>query len=208
MSETYTNVGLHVQLFDDIQSNLTDIECDVLYEKLYENNIHIGGKNRDLLYRPFIDCPIYDFELWSYDQSIINEWRDKFEETLIDLNINYASGTIKLFFVSYYTGADHPLVYYKTEKLPVSELKPFDMERHKKDSELEPLRKRWNISYMPAFTGPGLTDWTFKGTESELDKYLNENHCCSCGQCIGVPFDEQISSSEYFIEELKDENDS
>ena len=86
MSETYTNVGLHVQLFDDIQSNLTDIECDVLYEKLYENNIHIGGKNRDLLYRPFIDCPIYGFELWSYDQSIINEWRNKFKKTLIPLN--------------------------------------------------------------------------------------------------------------------------
>lgn len=61
---------------------------------------------------------------------------------------------------------------------------------------------------MPAFTGPGLTDWTFKGTESELEKYLDENHSCACPSCVHVPFYKQIASAEYFIEELNDEDDS
>lgn len=204
MSETYTNVGLHVQLIEGFNPD----EFDDRVDELYDNNICIGGRNQDLLYMPFIDVPIYNFSLWSYDQKVIDEWTDKFEETLINLNINYAPGTIKLFFVNFYDGTDHPLAYYETEKLPVSELKPFDMERYKKDEALEPSRKLWHISYMPAFTGPGLTDWTFKGTESELEKYLDKNHSCACPACIHVPFYKQIASAEYFIEELNDEDDS
>lgn len=206
MSETYTNVGLKVQLVKPIHDQWKDINKneDDVYDTLYNHNIHIGGVKSDILYIPFINCPIYDFELWSYDQTIINDWTDHFEELLINLNINYAPATIKLFFVNYYNGTDHPLVMEKTEELSSFTMGSFDADKYKTDSELEDSRKNWKITYLPSFIGPGMHSWVYKGTSEELEKYLNENFSCKCPMCDGLPFYDQAESAEYIVREISE----
>lgn len=71
----------------------------------------------------------------------------------------------------------------------------------------ESLRSYWNVSYMPGFDGPGIIEFVFKGTEEELNDYMNTHHSCSCcdydeeGNYISDWFSKQISG-EYLIEKV------
>lgn len=67
-------------------------------------------------------------------------------------------------------------------------------------------RSYWRITYLPAFTGAGVCEWVFKGTEAELNKYLNENHACGCEDCKSKDWWETAQSCEYIVEWVKDED--
>lgn len=65
----------------------------------------------------------------------------------------------------------------------------------------------WKIEYLPSFNGSGVFIWIFKGTEKELDKYLNENHMCKCVSCLHYTnFFDSPSSAEYLVTEIKEED--
>lgn len=70
--------------------------------------------------------------------------------------------------------------------------------------KLNKQRKLWKISYIPATIKAQEIEWVYKGTEAELDQYLNTNHSCKCEDCKDVEFYESAQSCEYHIEELKD----
>lgn len=61
-------------------------------------------------------------------------------------------------------------------------------------------RYYWRITYLPAFAGSGECEWVFKGTHSELNKYLLEKHGCSCEDCKGKDWWETAQSREYIVE--------
>lgn len=201
MSDTYTNIGYYVQT---TSMPFTE-DDDYIYDTLWNDDIRLGGTNAKIAFKAFIDVPFYEFSLWQHDQKQLDEWKEEFEELLDKHNIGYIPGTITLFFTNYYNGCDHPLSLLNIEPAPISKIKELDVEKYKTDESLEPTRKQWRISYMPAFTGPGVHEWRFKGTESELDTFVNENFSCACPSCYGHDFWDQPQSAEYFIEPINED---
>lgn len=67
-------------------------------------------------------------------------------------------------------------------------------------------RKYWRITYLPSFTGAGVCEWVFKGTDEELGKYLNDTHGCNCEDCRGKDWWDTAQSCEFLIEDASEDD--
>lgn len=63
----------------------------------------------------------------------------------------------------------------------------------------------WRITYLPASERPRVIEWVFQGTKGDLDKYLQENHLCSCSDCEGKDWWESAMSAEYLVEIIEED---
>lgn len=63
----------------------------------------------------------------------------------------------------------------------------------------------WRIIYLPASEHPRVVEWVFQGTKEDLDKYLQENHSCSCRYCEGKDWWESAMSAEYLVEIIEED---
>lgn len=63
----------------------------------------------------------------------------------------------------------------------------------------------WRITYLPASARPRVIEWVFQGTKEDLDKYLQENHSCSCADCKGKDWWETAMSAEYLVEIIEED---
>lgn len=65
--------------------------------------------------------------------------------------------------------------------------------------------KLWRITYLPASERPRVIECVFQGTKEDLDKYLQENHSCSCSDCDGKDWWESVMSAEYLVEIIEED---
>lgn len=65
----------------------------------------------------------------------------------------------------------------------------------------------WRISYLPHSTRPMVVEWVFKGTKEDLDKYLQDNHSCSCEYCREKDWWDSAEACEYLVEEITEEGE-
>ena len=63
----------------------------------------------------------------------------------------------------------------------------------------------WRITYLPYDVDVGCVEWVFRGSEFDLNEYLNKEHSCPCSDCKDVDWWESAQSEEYYIEEITEE---
>lgn len=63
----------------------------------------------------------------------------------------------------------------------------------------------WRITYLPSDVDVGCVEWVFRGSESDLNEYLNEYHACNCTDCRDKDWWDTPQSAEYYIEEITEE---
>lgn len=62
--------------------------------------------------------------------------------------------------------------------------------------------KLWLITYLP-MKEKGLVQWVFRGSEEDLEAYLDKNHSCRCSDCKNVSWWKSAQACEYLVEEIE-----
>lgn len=60
----------------------------------------------------------------------------------------------------------------------------------------------WKITYLPYSEHRIEKEWVFRGSEFELDEYLQKNHGCGCPDCADMYWWHSAEACEYLVEEI------